>query len=73
MWGGRRQLRAALYMAALAATRCNPAIRTCYERLLAAGKARKVARTACMLKLLTIGNAIIKSNIPWQDPTAAAV
>lgn len=72
VWGGRRQLRAALYMATLAATRCNPAIRTCYERLLTAGKAQKVALTACMRKLLTIGNAIIKSNTPWHDPTAAA-
>ena len=72
VWGGRRQLRAALYMATLAATRCNPAIRARYERLLAAGKAKKVALTACMRKLLTICNAIIKSNTPWQNPVAAA-
>ena len=72
VWGGRRQLRAALYMATLAATRCNPAIRACYERLLAAGKAQKVALTACMRKLLTLCNAIIKSNTPWQNPVAAA-
>ena len=72
VWGGRRQLRAALYMATLAATRCNPTIRACYQRLLAAGKAQKVALTACMRKLLTICNAIIKSNAPWQNPIAAA-
>ena len=71
VWGGRRQLRAALYMATLAATRCNPTIRTCYERLLAAGKAPKVALTACMRKLLTLCNAIIKSNTTWQNPIAA--
>ncbi len=72
VWGGRRKLRADLYMATLAATRCNPAIRACYERLLAAGKAQKVALTACIRKLLTLCNAIIKSNAPWQNPVAAA-
>ncbi len=72
VWGGRRQLRAAWYLATLAATRCNPAIRACYERLLAAGKAQKVALTACMRKLLTVCNAIIKSNAPWINPIAAA-
>ncbi len=72
VWGGRRQLRAALYLATLAATRCNPAIRACYERLRAAGKAQKVALIACMRKLLTLCNAIIKSNTPWQNPVAAA-
>ena len=72
MWGGRRQLRAALYMATLVATRHNPTLRACYERLLAADKAKKVALTACMRKLLTICNAIIKSNTPWQNPIAAA-
>ena len=71
MWGGRRQLRAALYMATLAATRHNPTLRACYDRLLAAGKAQKVALTACMRKLLAICNAIIKSNTPWQAPIAA--
>ena len=70
--GGRRQLRAALYMATLAATRHNPPLRACYERLLAAGKAKKVALTACMRKLITICNAIIKSNTPWQNPASAA-
>ena len=72
VWGGRRQLRAVLYMATLVATRHNPVLRACYERLLAAGKAKKVALTACMRKLLTICNAIVKSNTPWQNPVAAA-
>ena len=71
VWGGRRQLRAALYMATLVATRHNPTLRASYARLLAAGKAKKVALTACMRKLLTICNAIIKSNTPWQAPIAA--
>ena len=71
VWGGRRQLRAALYMATLSATRCNPVIRACYTRLCAAGKAPKVALTACMRKLLTICNAIIKTNTTWQAPIAA--
>ena len=54
--GGRATLRTALYMATLAATRFNPLIRTFYQRLLAAGKAKKVALVACMRKLLTIGD-----------------
>ena len=66
VWGGRRQLRAALYMATLVSTRCNPAIRACYERLCAMGKAKKVALTACMRKLLTICNAIVKTGVPWN-------
>ena len=48
VWGGRAQVRAALYMGTLAATRHNPVIKTFYTRLLAAGKAKKVALTACM-------------------------
>ena len=71
VWGGRRQLRSALYMATLVAAKHNPVIRDCYQRLLAAGKAPKVALTACMRKLLTICNAIVKSNTPWQAPIAA--
>lgn len=65
VWGGRARLRAALYMGALAATRCNPAIAIFYHRLCAAGKAKKVALTACMRKLLTMLNAIVKHHTPW--------
>ena len=64
--GGRAALRTALYMATLAATRFNPVIRTFYQRLLAAGKAKKVALVACMRKLLTILDAIVKSGTPWN-------
>ena len=54
-------------MATLAATRFNPVIRVFYQRLLAAGKAKKVALVACMRKLLTILNAIVKSGTPWNE------
>ena len=65
-WGGRANVRAALYMAALSASRHEPAIKTFYERLLNAGKPKKLALVACMHKLLTIINAIFKSGKPWQ-------
>jgi len=74
IWGGRAQVRAALYMAALVATRRNPVIRTFYQRLCQAGKAKKLALTACMRKLLTILNAMVKSRTPWrQDVTPVGV
>jgi transposase len=66
--GGRSAVRAALYMAALTATRHNAAIRTFYQRLLAAGKPKKLALTACMRKLLVILNAIMKTNTRWRVP-----
>lgn len=67
IWGGRASVRAALYMAALTAARCNPVVRAFYLRLLTAGKAKKVALTACMRKLLTILNAILRDARPWQS------
>jgi transposase len=66
VWGGRAPVRAALYMAALVASRCNPAIKAFYQRLVAAGKPKKVALTACMRKLLTILNAMLKTNTAWR-------
>ena len=66
VWGGRSQVRAALYMATLVATRFNPVIRDFYQRLCAAGKPKKVALTACMRKLLVILNAMIKHNRTWN-------
>jgi transposase len=66
VWGGRARVREALYMGALVATRFNPVIRAFYERLLAAGKPKKVALTACMRKLLTILNAMARHETPWQ-------
>ena len=67
IWGGRAHVRAALYMAALVATRRNPVIRTFYQRLCQAGKAKKLALTACMRKLLTILNAMVKSGTSWRE------
>lgn len=66
VWGGRPRVRSALYMATLVATRWNPVIRTFYQRLCAAGKAKKVALTACMRKLLTILNSMLKHNTSWR-------
>ncbi|MDN8010810.1 transposase, partial [Burkholderia multivorans] len=65
--GGRFEIRRVLYMATLTATRHNPAIKTFYQRLTAAGKLPKVALVACMRKLLTILNAMVRSNTPWDD------
>jgi len=66
MWGGRAPVRTVLDMGTLVATRSNPQIKVFYERLLAAGKVKKVALTACMHKLLTILNAMLKHRTPWQ-------
>ena len=66
VWGGRAQVRAVLYMAAVSAMRCNPVIRAFYRRLTNAGKPNKVALTACMRKLLIILNAIVRTQTPWQ-------
>jgi len=64
--GGRATVRAALYMAALTATRCNPPIKALYARLRAAGKPPKVALIAAARKLLTIINAMLRENAPWH-------
>ena len=66
IWGGRAHVRTVLYMGTLVATRFNPQIKVFYERLLAAGKVKKVALTACMHTLLTILNAMLKHRTPWQ-------
>jgi transposase len=64
--GGRFEIRRVLYMATLTAARHNPAIKTFYDRLRAAGKLPKVALVACMRKLLTTLNAMVKTNKPWD-------
>jgi transposase len=66
VWGGRAHVRTTLYMSTLVAVRYNPVLKRFYERLCAAGKAKKVALTACMRKLLTILNAMVKHHTPWQ-------
>jgi len=70
IWGGRAQVRAVLYMGALAAARFNPVIRAFHARLIAAGKLPKVALVACMRKLLTILNAIVRDRAPWTREIA---
>ena len=65
VWGGGAKVRAALYMGALVASRCNPIIRDFYQRLLTAGKPKKLALTACMRKLLVILNSMLKHRSPW--------
>ncbi len=67
VWGGRAPVRAVLYMGALVATRRNTVIRAFYLRLVAAGKPKKVALIACMRKLLTILNAMMRTNTTWQQ------
>jgi len=71
-WGGRATVRQALYMATLSAVRWDATLKRFYERLCAAGKPRKVALVACMRKLLTIINAVIKSGQPWQPSYSQA-
>ena len=67
VWGGRSRVRAVLYMGALVASRYNPIIRDFYQKLLAAGKPKKVALVACMRKLLVILNAMLKHRSPWCE------
>lgn len=66
IWGGRADVRTALYMATLSAMRYNPVIAAHYRRLLAAGKPKKVAMVACMRKLLTILNAMMRDRATWD-------
>ena len=73
VWGGRSRVRAVLYMGALVASRHNPAIRDFYQRLLAAGKPKKVALIASMRKLLVTLNAMLKHGSPWRDMTQPVV
>jgi transposase len=70
VWGGRAPVRAALYMGALVATRHNPILKEFYERLLKAGKPKKVALVACMRKLLSILNAMMRDRAIWRCPHA---
>ena len=67
VWGGRATVRSALYMGALVASRHNPVLSEFYQRLMEAGKPKKVALTACMRKLLTILNSMARTGQRW-DP-----
>ncbi len=67
IWGGRANVRKALYMPALSAMRCNPVIRDLYTRLIAKGELKKVALVACMHKMLAILNSMVRNNTTWKD------
>ena len=71
--GGRANVRNVLFMSAWAAVRWNPALKVVYDRLVGAGKAKKVALVACMRKLLVILNAIVRDRKPWVDVTKLEV
>ena len=73
IWGGRLHVRCVLYMAALTARRCNPAIKRFADRLTKAGKSFKVMITACMRKLLTILNLLLKNQTPWNPKLAPII
>lgn len=70
IWGGRADLRAVLYMSTITAIRCNPLIQAFAKRLQDAGKPAKVVIVACMRKLLTIMNAVLKTGTPWNPKLA---
>jgi transposase len=72
IWGGRASVRTALYMAAVSASCHNPPLKAFYQRLLAAGKAKKLALIACLRKLLVILNAMVATGSPW-DPNFAQI
>ena len=71
--GGRANVRNVLFMSAQTAVRWNPALKVVYDRLVGAGKAKKVALVACMRKLLVILNAIVRDRKPWVDVTKLEV
>ena len=66
VWGGRADIRATLYMATLSAIRFNPVIKNFYNRLIQKGKIKKIAIVACMRKLITILNAMVKKHELWN-------
>jgi transposase len=72
IWGGRASVRTILYMACVASLRCNPIIKALYDRLKLAHKPTKVALVACMRKLLTILNAMVRQGRPWNPALAGA-
>jgi len=73
IFGGRKSVRRVLYMACLSAKKYNPVIRKFFTRLEKNGKLFKVAITACMRKMLTLMNAIMRDKLPWQVPKAVSI
>ncbi|ENM5772326.1 IS110 family transposase, partial [Vibrio mimicus] len=68
--GGRSQVRTVLYMAMMSAIQCNPVFKATYERLLAAGKPKKVAIVACMRKMVVILNSMLRDSVMWDNNSA---
>jgi len=68
--GGRTQVRTVMYMAMMSAIQCNPVFKTTYERLLAAGKPKKVAIVACMRKMVVILNSMLRDGVMWDNNSA---
>jgi len=64
--GGRAQIRTVMYMAMMSAMQCNPVFKATYQRLLAAGKAKKTAIIACVRKMVVILNAMLRDGVPWN-------
>ena len=73
IWGGRKSVRNALYMATISATRSNPVIHAFYQSLLARGKEKKAALVACMHKMLIILNAMARTATPWRSILSTGV
>ena len=73
VWGGRAKVRTAPYMGAMAASRFNPVIRDFYQRLWSDGKPKKLVLTACMPKLLTILNSMLKHGTSWNCPATKSL
>ena len=73
VWGGRARVRTALYIGAMVASRFNPVIKDFYQRLLSAGKPKKLALTACMRKLLIILNSMLKNGSSWKHAATKSV
>jgi transposase len=72
IFGGRARVRSMLYMATFTATRFNPVIKEFYQRLLAKGKPHKVALTACMRKLLSVINLMVRNQTLWRNNSVSA-
>jgi transposase len=68
--GGRHQIRTVMYMAMMSAMQCNPVFKATYQRLLAAGKAKKTAIIACVRKMIVILNSMIRDGVPWNPEMA---
>ena len=69
--GGRHQVRTVLYMAMMSAMQCNPVFKATYQRLVAAGKPKKVAIIACVRKMIFILNSMLRDGVMWDATTVS--